>query len=272
MRQIGMITAMLLAGYVGMVAVLALSQTLLLFPRWMLGPSPALPADAVPLAAVGQSGVTLQGHLLPATAGSGTERPLVLGFGGNATDARELAMYLREVLPEHDVAGYHYRGYGPSRGRPSAAALLDDALMQFDALRHQLGERSVLAVGFSIGVGPAAHLARERPLVGVVLVTPFDSLHAVARQHYPWLPVAWLLRHRMEPLAALTATGTPIALISARRDTIIPAAHAEALARGLGETIPGVVHTAVIDAGHNDIYDRSEFRAALREAVQATGG
>ena len=50
----------------------------------------------------------------------------------------------------------------------------------------------------SIGAGPAAYLASQRPIAGLILVTPFDSLTALAREHYPWAPVSLLLRYRME--------------------------------------------------------------------------
>jgi len=270
-RQIGTIAGMLVVGYLVIVLLLALAQTQLLFPRWMLGTSPALPADATPMTLEREGGVTLHGQLLPG-AGEAAERPLLLGFGGNATDAVELALFLREVLPEHDIAVFHYRGYGQSEGRPSAATLLDDAIAQFDALQTRVGDRDVVAIGFSIGVGPAAQLASERNLHGVVLVTPFDTLHAVARQLYPWIPIDWLFRHRMEPRTALAESESPIALITARRDTIIPPQRAEALAKQLETTEPGVVYNTRIDAGHNDIYGRNDFHTALREAVQAVGG
>lgn len=268
MRQIGTIAGILVVGYLAIVTLLALAQTQLLFPRWMIVSTPTLPDTAVPLALEREAGVTLHGHLLPGAAPADT-RPLLLGFGGNATDAAELALFLHDVLPEHDVAVFHYRGYGPSDGRPSAAALLDDALAQFDSLQSDASGRGVVTVGFSIGVGPAAHLAGERDLAGVVLVTPFDTLHAVARQHYPWIPVDWLFRHHMAPRTSLAGSATPIALITATRDTIIPPQRADALAQALETNEPGVVFNARIDAGHNDIYARSDFHAALREAVEA---
>jgi uncharacterized protein len=43
----------------------------------------------------------------------------LLGFGGNAWDADALALYLRSLFPDRDIVTFHYRGYGPSAGRPS---------------------------------------------------------------------------------------------------------------------------------------------------------
>ena len=54
---------------------------------------------------------------------------LLIGFGGNAQDAEVLAQELAADFPELNVGVFHYRGYGPSTGRPSEAALLADALI-----------------------------------------------------------------------------------------------------------------------------------------------
>ena len=250
--------------YAALVAAMALAQTALLFPRWAMGPSPTLPPGAERLEVAREGGVVLVGHRLrPASADPAA--PVILGVGGNAWDGAAVALYLAEVFPEHEVVAFHFRGYGPSGGRPSAAALREDAVAIFDAL----GAARVVAVGFSIGAGPAAHLAAERPVAGVVLVTAFDSLTALARAHYPWAPVRALLRHRMEPAADLARAGVPVALITAARDEIVPAARTEALRAALRGAGPGLVFDETIAAGHNDLYGRPDFARALRAAVAA---
>jgi uncharacterized protein len=98
-----------------------------------------------------------------------------------------------------------------------------------------------------------------------VLVTAFDSLTALARAHYHWAPVGLFLRHRMEPAADLARAGVPVALITAERDAIVPAARTEALRMA----VPNVVFDATLPAGHNDIYGRADFAVALRAAVLA---
>jgi len=256
------ILSVLAALYAVFVLVMALAQGALLFPRWAMGASPALPADAVDLHVARTGGVVLAGHVLPGATREQT--PLVLGFGGNAWDGAAMALFLRQAFPGHDVAAFHYRGYGPSTGTPSAAALLEDAVAVHD---HLATHRRVVVVGFSVGAGPAAYLARARPVAGVVLVTAFDSLEALARSHYPWAPVGWLLRHRMEPAADLADAGVPVALITARRDTIIPAARTEALRAALAGAQPGIVFDRTVEGGHNDIYRQAELVAALRAAL-----
>jgi hypothetical protein len=69
----------------------------------------------------------------------------------------------------------------------------------------------------------------------------------------------------MHPARWLAASQLPTAVVAAERDTLIPPARTDALRRALpnlvfDRTVPG--------AGHNDIYDRPEFQAVMRVALQ----
>lgn len=248
----------LLSLYVVLVLVFAAMQTSLVFPRALVGPAPALPAQTERLTLTRPDGVHLHGVRIE---GQDAAAPVILGFGGNAWNAESMALFLHQIAPEHTVVAFHYRGYAPSEGRPSADSLIADGI----AIRDTLGE-DVIAVGFSVGSGVAAKVAEMRPLRGAILVTPFDSLGAVARDSLPWAPVRWLFRHDIDALGALQATDMPLALILASRDEVIPPARAEALVDGVGDKLQRV---ARLNAGHNDIYNRPDFAPALRAHLNA---
>jgi pimeloyl-ACP methyl ester carboxylesterase len=240
--------------YVLVVVLVALAQDWLLFPRWAMGHgAAAFPAST-----------ELLGVHLPAEVRPSAESALIVGFGGNAWSADTLAVYLQSVFPDRDIVAFHYRGYAPSTGRPSAAAILQDTLPIHDHVVATLSPNRIVAVGLSIGAGPAAYLASQRPIAGLILVTPFDSLKALAREHYPWAPVGLLLRHRMEIADMLAASSAPVALIAAERDTIVPRRRTEPVRRSAGNI---VLDRVIMDAGHNDLYDRDEFKRAMREAL-----
>lgn len=267
------IVAFVAGTYALVIVILAISQTLLLFPRWAVGPVPTLPAGAVPLQLDRPGGVTLHGHLLP---GGGEGTPII-AFGGNAWNAGDVALLLHRIFPHAPVAVFHYRGYGPSDGRPLAQAFSEDALAIHDHLENSGFEghgdaarnRPPVVVGLSIGTGPAAHLAAKRPVQGLILVTPFDSLTKLAQARFPWAPVGLLLRHRMEPAADLTGSDARIAMIAAAHDEIIPDARTEALREALAQDGPGIVFDRTIPAGHNDLYGHPEFAGTIREALAA---
>lgn len=257
----------LLAAYGIVAALLYFAQTWILFPTQLaaLG-RPVLPDTAERLAVVTPDGARLSGVLIPASSRREAEPQLILGFGGNAWNADLLADYLHEVFPEDDVVAFHYRGYPPSTGRPSAASLLADSIIIYDYLERKLGPARFDAVGISIGAGVSVHLARHRALSGLVLVSPFDSLASLAGQHYWWLPVRWLLRHRMSPIDIVRQVRTPAALIVAEKDRIVPPARSEPLRRA----IPNLVFDHVVPgAGHNDVFNRPDFIDALKAARAA---
>jgi len=194
------IAAGLAALYLVFVLLIAAVQDWLLFPRWLMASGAvSLPADAERVSIEVPDVGTLAGVVLPAERAPPEGSAPVLGFGGNAWDADLLAIYLRSLFPNRDIVTVHYRGYGPSAGRPSAEVILDDAELIFDEIiAPRDGDRTVV-VGLSLGAGPAAHLASRRPVAGMILVTPFDSIEALAGDLYPWLPVRQLLRHRTRP-------------------------------------------------------------------------
>lgn len=243
----------------GAIALLAVFQTSLMFPRSLVGPAPSLPAHAETLTLTRPDGIVLQGVRI---AGRDPALPVILGFGGNAWNGAAVALFLHQIAPDHDVVTFHFRGYAPSMGRPSAQALMDDSVAVHDLIAPD-APQGVIAVGFSIGSGVAAHLASQRALAGVVLVTPFDSLTEVARTSFRWAPVRLLFRHEMDAQAALLQNRAPVTLILAERDEIIAPARSEALAAAL----PGA-HIIRIAAGHNDIYAHPDLAPALRASFR----
>ena len=251
------------------VAALYLLQDSLIFPRYAV---PALTRETLPPGAerlelrAADGGHRLVGTLVRAAEGGGGKGVLLLGFAGNATNAGEFALYLARWLPDLDVAVFHYRGYAPSEGAPGEEALAVDAVTAYDHLAARLRPARVLLAGFSIGSGVAARLLLERRADGLLLVTPFDSLEALAAERYPWMPVRLLLRHRFRSDLHLAGLDVPAAVIAASDDRVVPAARTEALlgvlARPvLAETVPG--------STHGGIYGLPAMDAALRRAVDA---
>jgi pimeloyl-ACP methyl ester carboxylesterase len=241
------------------------AQTAIIFPARQVQGAGPLPVGGERLVLSVPGGEQLHGvHLAPLRRGAG-ERPLVLGFAGNAWNAEDAAAFLRGIYPDAHIVTFHYRGYRPSSGKPGAAALQGDALPIHDLVAERFGGRPIVAVGLSIGSGVAAHLASRRPLAGAILVTPFDSLTAVGSGHYPWLPVRLLLRHRMNPAADLRSSTVPIAIIAAARDTLIPAERAGALAAAVRNL---VFNRTIAGAGHNDIYQHPAFTQVMGEALR----
>lgn len=256
----------MLLAFAILIAAMNFSQSAMLFPTHAVPPAGVLPAGAQRLDLVTPDGEKLHGvHIPPRKKGqrSGT---LLLGFGGNAWNGQDVAEYLAELYPDADVVAYHYRGYHPSTGSPSAQALKDDATLVFDQANALVMTERVIAVGFSIGSGVAANLSRKRKLDGLILVTPFDSMKKVAADMFPWLPVGMFFQHEFAAAEDLRAGSLPVAIVAGERDELVRPARTEAL-RG---KVPNLIFDRTIaGAGHNDIYQRGDFQDAMRNALEA---
>lgn len=236
-------------------------QSHLIFPTHAVPPAGPLPAGAERLSLESADGYPLAGVHITADEPS-ADATLILGFGGNAWNAQDVAEYLHELFPDEEVVAFHYRGYAPSKGSPSAEALIADAPLVYDLAVERVRHKRVIAIGLSIGSGVAAQLASRRKLDGLILVTPFDSLKAVAQAMYPWLPIGPFFEHEIDAASALEQTDAPVAIIAAERDEIVPGQLTEALAKRVKNL---VFERTIGSAGHNDIYARSDFHDAMHE-------
>lgn len=173
----------------------------------------------------------------------------LLYFGGNAEDVAGNLPAFAAAFPAHSLYLVNYRGYGGSTGSPSEAALQADAIAIYDDLRGRHPEISV--IGRSLGSGVAVHLASLRDVHRLVLVTPFDSLVNVAREHFRYLPVGWLMRERYESANRVPAVRAPTLVVIAGADEIVPRARAAALVAAFpasqvrSEVLPGATHNGL---------------------------
>ena len=186
----------------------------------------------------------------------------VLYFGGNAEPVEANRDAFARWLPTHTVYLVAYRGYGASDGDPSEAALLADALALHDdvARRHPAGRIAI--TGRSLGSGMAVHVAAERDVANLILVTPFDSLAAVAQSHYPMFPVRLLLKDRYDSVARLPAYKGRMLVLRAGKDVVVPPPHTDRLLASFKGP------AQVVDfplAGHDDLSTDPAYWPAIRD-------
>lgn len=167
-------------------------------------------------------------------------------FGGNAEDVGMNFAPFAALLPRHALYFVNYRGYGGSTGAPTEAALLADALAVFDFVRARHSRVDV--VGRSLGSGVAVHVARERPVSRLALVTPFDSITNVAAGIYPFLPVRWLIKDSYDSAARIAGVRAPTLVVIAEHDEVIRRARTDALVAAMPaaqvriEVVRGATH------------------------------
>lgn len=196
-----------------------------------------------------RDGTLLRGWVKESTARSNTV-PLVIYFGGNAEDVSNFVAHNR--LPDAwTLVAVNYRGFGASEGAPSSDALVDDALRVFDegVLLPRVDRSHVVVMGRSLGTGVATWVSKSRDVAATILVSPYDSFQRVAADHYPWVPVSWLMRHEFAAAAWARETSSKlIAVVGTADDVVRPERSHElfgawhALSKKLVE-IPDAGHT-----------------------------
>jgi pimeloyl-ACP methyl ester carboxylesterase len=143
-----------------------------------------------------------------------------------------------------------YRGYGGNPGTPGETGLALDVRAAHRFLTADLGvpPDRLLYVGESLGAAVVSELATELPPAGMVLRSPFESLAAMARVHYPVVP-AWLVRDELDVVRNVARVEVPTVVVLGTRDTVVPMPQSQAVARAAAR-LERVVE--VPGADHND--------------------
>ncbi|MBM4436253.1 MAG: alpha/beta hydrolase [Actinobacteria bacterium] len=217
-------------------AAVAASVTLLLFLAWLLQrrfiyfPVREPPPSAAALFPRGEDvhfttedGLTLGAWYVRPSGVSAGATVIVLGGNGGHRE------YRVDLVRAFAVAGFavlmvDYRGYGDNPGDPDEAGLLADAraARAYLLTRSEVEATRLAYFGESLGAAIAVALAVEHPPAAVVLRSPFSSLEAVARVHYPFLPGRWLLRDRFPAAEQIARIAAPTLVIAGERDRIVP--------------------------------------------------
>lgn len=157
---------------------------------------------------------------------------IMLLFHGNAGFAAQRGYFAHGFAPYFTVYIMEYPGYGTRPGRPGEKAFYAAATQALEDLAETYPDRQLFLGGESLGSGVTAYLAGTYPdqIAGVFLSTPFDSLVAVARHHYPIFPVRWFMRDRYPSAQHLENYQGPLALLIAGEDEVVPAKFGQRLA------------------------------------------
>lgn len=131
-------------------------------------------------------------------------------------------------------------------------------------------------MGRSLGTAVAVHLASARPVRGVVLISPFESMADVAKVHFPYLPVSLLLKHRFECASLAPSITVPALALVAAEDSIVPPGHSYRLMERWGGehrvvTVPGAGHNT-LGAGPGDWDAIKWFLDGLKDPGTVSGG
>ena len=205
-------------------------------------------------------GLSLQGWFIPgdpsiSNSTNSTNETWVWfhGNGGNiGYRVDELA------LAHHRTAAnlfiFDYRGYGDSEGTPTEEGTYLDsrAVIEYLVARSDVDEHRIVYLGHSLGAAVAVELSLTHPPAAMVLVSPFASVHEMARITLPFPPVGWLVRNHYDNLTRIRQLNLPVLVLHGDQDETVPISQG----RKLYEAANQPKRFQVLEgAAHNDTYE-----------------
>lgn len=111
----------------------------------------------------------------------GTGRPLVVCFGGNASNVSAFLPYA-ESDKTRSYLLLNYRGYGSSEGKAEEHKMVEDALETVKCYQKKCQTSVVHLLGFSMGTCVATRVAADSSVdvTSLSLLCPFDSMYELA--------------------------------------------------------------------------------------------
>ena len=176
------------------------------------------------------------------------------GNGGNLESWTTGVKFYQRV--NYDLFMFDYRGYGKSTGTiESEAQLHADVRKLWDRVEPLYAGKRKVIYGRSLGAAMAARLATEVEADLVALVSPFESMLAMAEAQYPLVPPG-LVRYPFRNDLAVPAIGAPILFVHGDRDDLIPLAHSRRL---LERAVTPSRLLVIQGADHNDVHQFDSY-------------
>jgi pimeloyl-ACP methyl ester carboxylesterase len=191
---------------------------------------------------------------------------LVFYLHGNAGSLNNWGDVARRYTAlDYDVFMLDYPGFGKSEGAIKSETQLFDAIQSaYDKVKEQYHEDSIVVLGYSIGTGPAAHLAATNHPGLLILQAPYYSLTDMMRHTYPIIPT-FLLKYKFRTNEYLKNCKMPVVIFHGDQDEIIYYGSSLKLKEEIktGDTL-----ITLKGQGHNGMTENPEYLAAIQTVLR----
>ncbi len=261
---------MLLIKFIGVFLIAYLALCLYLYfsqeKQILFPPATSLAAENIPLKntiSLTINGLTLNGIR---SENINRDKPLIIYFGGNAEDVFN---NLRDFVTKIDAQfiAINYRGFAGNDGNPSISHLVKDAHATVSAITKEfsLDPSHIFLMGRSLGAAIAVQISKNKHYTGLILISPFDSLANIGKRYFPFIPVSLILKHPLDSVAIGKQSQTPLLILAAEHDQIIPVIFSQILFNHWKS--PEKRIEIIADTGHNTIHGGSHYFSAINDFV-----
>jgi pimeloyl-ACP methyl ester carboxylesterase len=164
------------------------------------------------------------------------------------------------------LAVVDYRGYGKSQGEPTLRNVIQDSHKVVVAL----AERSVVVMGRSLGSVAAAELYRNPPpcVVGFIWESGIAEVDTLVNGRNLRTPPSFSQEERgvIDPIPKLRAGRSPLLVIHAADDELVPPREAQVAFDSAGTTNKEIVF--VPGRGHNDLSSAPIYWQAIAAFIR----
>jgi len=184
----------------------------------------------------------------------------VLRFYGNADRAdRWVAAEAEEWNGRAvEIWGMNYPGFGRSTGPARLSRIGPAAITAFDELKRHAAGRPIVVYGASLGSAAALHVARQRPVAGLILHNPLPLRQMILRRFGWWNlwlfagPIALQIPRDLDSISNATAIQTPAIFLLAEKDEIVPPRYHRLVVDGYAGqkrviSLPGAYHNDPVE-------------------------
>ncbi len=191
--------------------------------------------------------------------------PTILILHGNAGHIGHRMPLARQLIEAgFGVFLLEYRGYGGNPGSPSEQGLYADAHAALEFLiQNDVKSEHIVVYGESLGTGVATQIAAENPICALILQSPFTSLVALSKYHYPWIILQ--PRDRFDSLGRIEKIHAPLLILHGNQDQLVPFSEGMTLYRHANEPKKIIEFD---QHNHNDLGKASGFYDEIIHFVQ----
>ncbi len=182
---------------------------------------------------------------------------LVVFYHGNAGSACD-RVFMKNKFESlnYSYIFVEYTGYANDSPKPSKKILMQDVRNVNDFIKN-LGYQKLVLAGESLGASLALYHSSLIDEDKVLLISPFYKLSDVAKVHYSWYPVSWMLLDNYDNSEWVDNVNN-LLIVHGENDEIIPIEHSRKLFDKANAVQKNFV--ALKNTGHNDMFlDQESF-------------
>lgn len=254
--------------YASVVGSVALFYRTLLYPAPQSGVTPSLRGATLVTIDGGaptSPGAPRPGPVFALYAKAPPGAPTLVHFHGNGEELADEVLLARQLMDLGvGVFAVEYPGYGLAANQTASEATLYAAAERaLGYLAEQnVGKDSIVLIGFSLGTGVAAEMARRGHANRLVLIAPYTSIVDMVQRWVPIVPSSLIIGDRFDTLSKAKSLDLPVLVIHGDEDPVVPVEMGRRIAREL----PNARLDIVPGGHHADLFVRD---TALAERIVA---